>query len=196
MKNKKILFIILFVILFILLSCSKCFAAEGMPGTAVDDYKYYFILKLTEVDKTILFKVADTNFVVGHTSNQSAGTIFYFKNIAYKTYVLEDNTWVSFYISAYTNSGYNDVAFTPSSKISMMYSNFDISYDGYWKEQTGGDFFPLTLPGIVARQVEKVEMSQVMKELVGLVPLVIGLLVLAIGLRKALVTFWRVLRAS
>ena len=186
MKNKKIIFIVLFAILFILLGCSKCFAVEYMPGTGVDEYKYYFILKLTEVDKTILFKVADTNFVVGHTSNQSTGTIFYFKNIAYNTYVLEDNNWVSFDISAYTNSGYSDVAFTPSSKISMMYSNFDISYDGYWKEQTGGDFFYLTLPGIVARQVESVVMSQVLQEIITLLPQILVVVVSLVGLRKGL----------
>lgn len=51
-------------------------------------------------------------------------------------------------------------------------------------------------PGVVTPALEGVEMTQAMKEIVGLVPLVIGLLVLAIGLRKALQTLFQVLKNS
>lgn len=51
-------------------------------------------------------------------------------------------------------------------------------------------------PGVVAPALEGVEMTQGMKEIVGLVPLVIGLLVLAIGLRKGLQTLFQVLKNS
>lgn len=57
-------------------------------------------------------------------------------------------------------------------------------------------FIQAPAQGEIAPKLEGVEMSQAMKEIVGLVPLVIGLLVLAIGLRKALQILFQILRNS
>lgn len=50
--------------------------------------------------------------------------------------------------------------------------------------------------GVVAPQLEGVQMTQVMTEVVGFLPLAIGLLVLAIGLRKAFQTLSTILKNS
>ena len=196
MKIQKIFFIT-FLILFCLLECSTCFASEVIPGTNnVDEYEYFFNFKITDTNNVILVKCESTDFVVGHTANQSTGTVFYLNSVRHNFYILQDNSWVPCDITKYATINGGNLVFEPSSKLSMLYSNFDITYDNYWKNKTGSDFFLRTLQGILTRQVEEVEMSQVLKEIVYLLPLVIGLLVLAIGLRKAFYLLSKVLRSS
>lgn len=188
MKNKKILIIALFLILFCLLGYSKSFASSTLPPTNVDDYEYYFIFKITETNDIILVKCDSTNFVVGHGRTVEDCTVFYVRDINCNYYVFNSDSWVSCDISNYADKDYRSFSFSPSSKFSMIESNFTISYDDYWKEKTGGDFFqpaPLT-QGIVAQQVEQIRMTQILQEIITLLPLILVVMVSLVGLRKGL----------
>lgn len=199
MKNEKILFIGLFVILLCLINFSKVYAYSDnisdypTPDKSIIGNHLYIVHIQNGIPKLSVF--TDTTF--GTDKIYSVWSDNYGSH--YLSTVPEDNNIniaVHYYklnsdSSAWVDDGtWHDCHVDQKSGDHIFYSNIDVL------NTDGTVFFHPTPLQVVARQVERVEMSQVMKELVGLVPLVIGLLVLAIGLRKALVTFWRVLRAS
>ena len=74
--------------------------------------------------------------------------------------------------------------------VGFIYSNVDVF------NTDGTVFFHTTPQGIVARQVEEVEMSQVQAEILGILPLILALVVSFLGLRKALKMLATFLRRS
>ena len=192
MKTKKILYVLFFAMLFCLLGFSKCFASTDYN---VDDYDYHFVFSYE--GNTFLTTCSDNNIVVGgYGGSLSNGYIIYFLTGSYNTYVLKDESFVSCGLSEY---GIRNFTITNLDSFSMTYSDFDIKYDGYWSEKLGEEIFFQKTPlvqGIVAQQVETVEMSQVLQEIVGILPLIIALLVSLVGLRKGLKMLLTFLRMS
>lgn len=96
-----------------------------LPNDGYDEYVVY------NYDSTInLLKLADTALFIGHTANQSTGTIFYRANG--KQYKLENSTWVE------TNLV---TSYEPTNDMQFIYSSFDVSYDGYWTNVTGNPIY-------------------------------------------------------
>lgn len=96
-----------------------------LPNDGYDEYVVY------NYDSTInLLKLADTALFIGHTANQSTGTIFYRANG--KQYKLENSTWVE--INLVTS-------YEPTNDMQFIYSSFDVSYDGYWTNVTGNPIY-------------------------------------------------------
>lgn len=196
MKNKKVLFIILFVILFILLGYSKCFANVIYKYNEND---------IEFADLPLKFEV-ETHYAIFDGGRYGYSLVYYegsdFGKFIMNNGVLEsykkDGTHIvdgSVKLCDYDSSSMKWKASKnwgdcTGGIVGFVYSNVDVF------NPDGTVFFHTTPQGIVARQVEEVEMSQVQAEILGILPLILVLVVSFLGLRKALKMLETFLRQS
>lgn len=191
MTNKKIIFIILFAILLFLLGCSSVFASTSLkdpdgttyilPDLPAEFEGYnYFITKCERYNTYALFCVKDDafdKFIYDKISN-SLNAVDVSGNQCSDIYLAETGTLenpVSWTIKKWG-------ALQPANNHQIIYSNFDIY------NSDGTVFFqpaPLT-QGIVAQQVEQIKMTQILQEIITLLPLILVVMVSLVGLRKGL----------
>lgn len=202
MKNKKILIIALFLILFCLLGCSRCFASS-IPYNMEEfgDSNKYFVVFKAEDKKVFLI-----SFAAQATSDD--GSCFWGTGECIRIYEYVDSAWVLKVDNLMeTTYSYFDIGpyrrylrvhslegGSPGGHIEVVGSNFDIMKTNDSSEI----FFPKTplRNGIVAQSVERVEMSQVLQEIITLLPLILVVMVSLVGLRKGLKMLETFLRQS
>lgn len=203
MKNKKILIISLFLILFCLLGYSKCFASVSYTydGNKItlpevpekEGYANYLIyynndnlnivqLKLFPTDLSYYPTVYKPNGVLGlntynSTSNSPAPSYYYD--------VEKGTDW-----KKTSDSGY--IGVIDSSNI--VACTTDIYYTDGKQKTDDKPFFQVTPQVVLAPQVEEIQLSQTLEEVLGILPMTLVVLVSLVGLRKGLkmlVTFLR-----
>lgn len=199
MKNKKILIIALFLILFCLLGYSKCFASsipENMKEFG-DDNPYF-----------IVFKDKDDRVYLVSSWGQATVTVdddAWFDNTVGSVRIYEyiDNKWVLKLdrVELTSYSYFKTGAYCRSLLVSKYGRSIEVvgsNYDIFRSDDKSQIFFPKTPleNGIVAQAVEKVEMSQVQAEILGILPMILVVLVSLVGLRKGLKMLETFLRQS
>lgn len=196
MKNKKILIIALFLILFCLLGYSKSFAAvsytyngnkitlpeipekEGYINYIIyytDDNPNIVQLKLFPTDLSYYPTVYKPSGCLGlntysNTLNSHAPSYFYD--------VEKGTDWTKTGDSGYIG------AIKPSNIVACT---TDIYYtDGKQKTDDKPFFQQTPQVGIVAQQVEEIQLSQALQEVIAILPMTLVVLVSLVGLRKGL----------
>lgn len=206
MKNKKILIIALFLILFCLLGYSKCFASVSYTydGNKItlpevpekEGYANYLIyynndnpnivqLKLFPTDLSYYPTVYKPNGCLTlntyNTTSTSPAPSYYFD-------VEKGTAW-----NSTSNSGYIGVI-EPSNIVACT---TDIYYtDGKQKTDDKPFFQQTPQVGIVAQQVEEIQLSQALQEIIAILPKTLVVLVSLVGLRKGLKMLETFLRQS
>lgn len=206
MKNKKILIIALFLILFCLLGYSKSFAAvsytyngnkitlpEIPEKEGYTNYLVYYVndnpniveLKLFPDDLSYYPNVlkANNNLTLGtYTSSTCAVAPSY----SYKIETGKD--WAKEY-----DSGVVGV----TSTVTVVACTTDIYYRDFEGKLDDKPFFQQTPQvGIVAQQVEEIQLSQTLQEVIAILPMTLVVLVSLVGLRKGLKMLETFLRQS
>ena len=196
MKNKKILIIALFLILFCLLGYSKSFAAvsytyngnkitlpEIPEKEGYTNYLVYYVndnpniveLKLFPDDLSYYPNVlkANNNLTLGtYTSSTCAVAPSY----SYKIETGKD--WAK-----ESDSGVVGV----TSTVTVVACTTDIYYRDFEGKLDDEPFFQQTPQvGIVAQQVEEIQLSQALQEVIAILPMTLVVLVSLVGLRKGL----------
>lgn len=195
--KKKISFIFVFVVFFLLLCVKNVYAHSydiSNVEFTVDDYcivemsdgNIYLLTPKSTTQSYIAYMTSDNNrtyntiFATGSDySNYNIGQL--------KRYKLEDNKFVFFDYYWWKN----DILTINS----VIYSTCDIKYIN----DTSKIFFQVPPPLGVALAVEKVggqELKQVMKEILGVLPLILSVLVSLLALRKGLSLLLSFLKTS
>ena len=197
MKNKKILIIALFLILFCLLGYSKCFASS-IPENMEEfgDHNPYLVVFKDKDEKVFL-----VSFLEQATTDDGS----WFSNTGehIRVYEYVNSKWV-LKIDDVTEMTYSYFKTGPYCRyllISQYGSSIEVvgsNYDILRSDDNTQIFFPKTPleNGIVAQAVEKVEMSQVLVEVIALLPMILVVLVSLVGLRKGLKMLETFLRQS
>lgn len=199
MKNKKILIIALFLILFCLLGYSKCFASlvytdsEGNSGSFPDvpelegypNYLVYYSKHDPLSTVRILYYIDDAN-IGPRILSEKNGTVFvvyldsvpgsgYGKFYECKEYFLNNGVWK---LSGSGSGGFNIFG----SGVIVASTKDVVNYE------TGDVVFPVPpqVQGIVAQQVEEIQLSQALQEVIAILPKTLVVLVSLVGLRKGL----------
>ena len=194
MKNKKILIIALFLILFCLLGYSKSFAAVSYTynGNKItlpeipekEGYINYIIYYTDDNPNIVQLKLFPTDLSYYPTVYKPNGCL------AINTY----NT-VSFLAPSYfydvekgtdwtktSDSGYiGDIK--PSNIVACT---TDIYYTDGKQKTDDKPFFQVTPQVVLAPQVEEIQLSQTLEEVLGILPMTLVVLVSLVGLRKGL----------
>ncbi|MGN1327824.1 MAG: hypothetical protein ACI4VQ_07110 [Clostridia bacterium] len=185
-KNKKFLIIFFLTAFILIFSFSSCFAVAVTSSNAQTIYNqvedYCTTNNITIYDYIItsdgyVYVATRENYSMyvnhlwdGDFINCTGCTIFYF------------GTEDSFNVAVSSTNGSNYTEVTESEGKYITYSSYDVL-------DSDGVLFFLQTPlrmGVLAPIVEKVEMIPVMKEIVGVLPLIIVVVVSLVGLRKAL----------
>jgi hypothetical protein len=188
MANKKIIFIILFAILLFLLGCSSVFASTSLTdleGTT------YILPDLPE-------EINGCPYIISRCEKYNTYCLLFVKSNDFSQFVNSDDDVIlpvdasgnqcSDVYLAETKTLDNPTSWTtkkwgglqPATAHHFIYANYNIY------NTDGTVFFQPAPQGIVARQVEKVEMSQVLQEIITLLPLILVVVVSLAGLRKGL----------
>lgn len=195
MKNKKILIIALFLILFCLLGYSKCFAAVSYTynGNKVT---------LPEIPE----KEGYTNYLVyyGNDNPNIVNLKLFPDDLSYYPNVLKanNNLTLGTYNSsscAYAPSYFYDVEkgadWTKTSdsgyiggieSLNIVACTTDIYYTDGKQKTDDKPFFQVTPQVVLAPQVEEIQLSQTLEEVLGILPMTLVVLVSLVGLRKGL----------
>lgn len=196
MKNKKILIIALFLILFCLLGYSKSFAAVSYTynGNKItlpeipekEGYINYIIYYTDDNPNIVQLKLFPTDLSYYPTVYKPNGCL------ALNTY---NNTSISpapsYYYDVEKGSGWIKTsdsgyigAINPSNIVACT---TDIYYtDGKQKADDKPFFQQTPQVGIVAQQVEEIQLSQALQEVIAILPMTLVVLVSLVGLRKGL----------
>lgn len=187
LKNKNLFVVLLITLILLFFSVSSCFAVY-LPSSMEnfnDSNGYYIVFKDIEGNYFLVTTKTQLNY-------QDYGDYCVFWNAGGSVNIYEwqndnwifrtgtSNTSVSYLVAQRNNSCLRVDDY--GSSISLVASSYDISFT----QNLSNVFFQKTPLGIVARQVEKVQTSQVMKEIMGVLPLIIVVVVSLVGLRKAL----------
>ena len=210
MKNKKILIIALFLILFCLLGGSKCFASVS--------YKNWENETVELPDLPVV--EGCSNYIVVQNKNQPNYIYVYFfpDDLAFYpvvrkennnlglckkgSYAFADKGTVTFYLFVVKDNKY--IAQNKTSggigDATDMYV-YACTTDIYYQEPDGTLtdelFFQVTPQvGIVAQQVEEIQLSQALQEVIAILPMTLVVLVSLVGLRKGLKMLETFLRQS
>lgn len=195
MKNKKILIIALFLILFCLLGYSKSFAAVSYTYNGNK-------ITLPEIPE----KEGCTNYIIYYEDTNPnvvqlklfPTDLSYYPTVYKPNGCLAINTYntVSFHAPSYfydvekgtdwtktSDSGYiGDIK--PSNIVACT---TDIYYTDGKQKTDDKPFFQVTPQvGIVAQQVEEIQLSQALQEVIAILPTTLVVLVSLVGLRKGL----------
>lgn len=196
MKNKKILIIALFLILFCLLGYSKSFAAVSHTynGNKItlpeipekEGYINYLIYYANDNPNIVQLKLFPTDLSYYPTVYKANGCL------ALNTY---SNSSISPAPSYYydvekgtdwkktSDSGYIGVI----DHSNIVACTTDIYYtDGKQKTDDKPFFQQTPQVGIVAQQVEEIQLSQALQEVIAILPMTLVVLVSLVGLRKGL----------
>lgn len=194
MKNKKILIIALFLILFCLLGYSKSFAAVSYTYNGNK-------ITLPEIPE----KEGCTNYIIYYEDTNPnvvqlklfPTDLSYYPTVYKPNGCLAINTYntVSFLAPSYfydvekgtdwtktSDSGYIG-AINPSNIVSCT---TDIYYTDGKQKTDDKPFFQVTPQVVLAPQVEKIQLSQTLEEVLGILPMTLVVLVSLVGLRKGL----------
>ena len=207
MKNKKILIIALFLILFCLLGYSKSFASSidtisftASSSFSNDEKREYTNIKLPDgVGKYFVIDIDSNDYVDCFCSDNqiimSEDCFLYSVGLRRFNCTLKDfinNTgWRRASVNGdYSYCNYIDLSGNNGQPVKVFTASNNIL------NADGTIFFRLApqVQGIVAQQVETVKMSQVLAEIITLLPLILVVMVSLVGLRKGLkmlVTFLR-----
>lgn len=196
MKNKKILIIALFLILFCLLGYSKCFASvsytyngnkitlpEIPEKEGYTNYLVYYVNDNPNIVKLKLFPddlsyypnvfKANNNLTLGTYNSSSCA---YAPSYSYKIETGKD--W---------SKGSDSGVVGDTSTVTVVACTTDIYYtDGNQKTDDKPFFQQTPQVGIVAQQVEEIQLSQALQELIAILPMTLVVLVSLVGLRKGL----------
>lgn len=195
LKNKKILITSLLTAFMLVFSFSSCFA--GVVGLITDENAYDYLSVAQQYFE-------DNNLTMYDYIVTSEGFVYAFYTEDYTCYAFDDyvktircNNSYIFEFSSLDN--YNIITSSTSSNgqsytnaNAILFSSIDI------KNADGTIFFqktPLGM-GVLAPMVARMETSQVMKEIVGILPLIIVVVVSLVGLRKALKMLSRLLHKA
>lgn len=216
LKNKKFLIISLLTVILLVFSVSNCFAGSiELSSEELDNIQKVcndlnlpdFIIYETNFGNHIIFidsfvtgplykwhspatgkdclrcsvDNSDFRFPYGLLETATSGNSSAFKSL---------NNYYSWIIFGYDTCTDDEFA------SHILYSTVDIYTDSTCSTLLFQVPPVVEAQGVVAPQLEGVQMTQVMTEVVGFLPLAIGLLVLAIGLRKALQTLSTILKNS
>lgn len=203
MKNKKILIIALFLILFCLLGYSKSFASTDIIINNISlnekelnfinnimrdnsNYRYYAVITGNDGKKFAYFYSSDIElkFYIKETSFNSGFYALWCNDDKSNTliYNLDDFSLFASYDSFTTVwITYKD---SLSNKVNSLYCNFDVYSDNTYAKV----LFQGTpqVQGIVAQQVEEIQLSQAQEEVLGILPMTLVVLVSLVGLQKGL----------
>ena len=199
MKNKKILIIALFLILFCLLGCSKCFASVSyknwenetveLPDLPVVEGCGNYIIAQNKLQSNyilVYFFPDDLSFYpVVRKENNNLGLCkkgsYDFAYSGTVTFYLFNVTDNKYYLQNKTSGGIGDATNT------YVYAcTTDIHYmesDGTLSDKV---FFQVTPQVVLAPQVEEIQLSQTLEEVLGILPMTLVVLVSLVGLRKGL----------
>lgn len=195
MKNKKILIIALFLILFCLLGYSKSFAAVSytyngnkitLPGIPEKEgYTNYLIYYNNDNPNVVYLKLFPTDLsyypnVLKANNNLTLGTYnssscAFAPSYSYKIETGKD--W-----SKESDSGVVGV----TSTVTVVACTTDIYYSDGKQKTDDKPFFQQTPQVVLAPQVEGIQLSQALEEVLGILPMTIAVLVSLVGLRKGL----------
>ena len=194
MKNKKILIIALFLILFCLLGYSKSFAAVSYTYNGNK-------ITLPEIPE----KEGCTNYIIYYEDTNPnvvqlklfPTDLSYYPTVYKPNGCLAINTYntVSFLAPSYfydvekgtdwtktSDSGYiGDIK--PSNIVACT---TDIYYTDGKQKTDDKPFFQVTPQVVLAPQVEEIQLSQTLEEVLGILPMTLVVLVSLVGLRKGL----------
>lgn len=213
MKNKKILIIALFLILFCLLGYSKSFASTDIIINNISlnekelnfinnimrdnpNYRYCAVI-INDAGKKFAYLYSsgiELKFYVKETSSNSGYYALWCNDNKSNTliYKLDDFSLFASYDSFTTVWITHEDSL--SNKVSRLYCNFDVYSDNtYTKVLFQGT---PQVQGIVAQQVEEIQMSQALQEVIAILPMTLVVLVSLVGLRKGLKMLETFLRQS
>lgn len=193
LKNKKILIILLLSIILLGISTS-CFAIDNINNSysESDLYNCFVVADKYMKDNNIIYY----DYFVGYEGNIENGTVnvLFIINSDYvcyaepgsngricsnHTYLIQFSGTRNFEISNLVLTDYSATTKWNLSK-DLKYSSFPIYYND------GSLFFPLTPLKRMAPIVAQVEMGEIMKEIIKILPLILVVVVSLVGLRKAL----------
>lgn len=196
MKNKKVLVVFLLITLFTFLCSSSCFANVIYKYNENDIEFADLPLKFDVETHYAIFDGGKYGYSLVYYEGSDFGK-FVMDNGVLKSYKKDGSHIVdgSVKLCDYDSSSKNwkaskDWGDCTGGIVGFIYSNVDVF------NTDGTVFFHTTPQGIVARQVEEVEMSQVQAEILGILPLILALVVSFLGLRKALKMLATFLRRS
>lgn len=184
MKNKKILFIFFIVFFTNLFFVNKVFASSF----SISDEKRNTIENVMKEhpDCNSWISVDYQNKSSFFIFNVPEGTELYAKDNLINTC---DSSRIFWYCYYYNSTDNTYTLFWSGNSCGHQELNLETFYSNrvvYADENKENVFFSPTLPGIVARQVEEVEMSQVLQEIITLLPQILVVMVSLVGLRKGL----------
>lgn len=219
-KNKKFLIISVLTAILLVFTVSNCFASsfdeEPFSGSLTDDVLNNinkFMVKNNFTDYIFFYGCSgyNANLLLFFNSAET-GPLYeeYSTDPSYDYYYLRtsnDCHYATSFLTEFTSSSLptlnNRTASSGETLCTSILGNpiqfFSSTVDIYDSNKVDL-VFPLPpvveAQGVVAPQLEGVQMTQVMTEVVGLLPLVIGFVVLVIGFRKALQTLSTILKNS
>lgn len=203
MKNKKILIIALFLILFCLLGCSKCFASVSYTynGNKItlpeipekEGYTNYLVYYVNDNPNIVQLKLFPTDLsyypnVLKANNNLTLGTYTSSTCAVAPSYSYKIETGKDW--AKESDSGVVGV----TSRVTVVACTTDIYYRDFEGKLDDEPFFQPTPQVVLAPQVEKIQLSQTLEEVLGILPLILVVVVSFLGLRKGLkmlVTFLR-----
>lgn len=189
LKNKKLFAVLLITLILLVFSVSSCFA-DTTPIPPPNEHEYYVVWYVDDIYYAIVSQNKCTYQDYGDNEN-------FWLDGDKKFYIYNGSSWENGSIpNSYYGSSYVVFQYRQNYGLTFASTIYASNYDIVFTADRGKVFFHKAPVGVLAQKLEGVEMSQVMKELVGLVPLVIGLLVSVIGLRKALQILFQVLKNS
>lgn len=211
LNNKKVLIISLLTVILLFFSVSNCFAStpttseEPFEGTLSDDVLskvHNFMNDNNFTDYIFCYGsyLYNVNFFIFFNSSES-GMLYEFYNSSYRYYYLKPVNACSYVIYTLSDFTSSDTVFdkelffceADNNLCTGIYDTpitfFDSTVDIYDSNKVDLVFqVPpvVEAQAVVANQLEGVQMIQVMKEIMGVLPLIIVVVVSLVGLRKAL----------
>ena len=196
MKNKKILIIALFLILFCLFGCSKCFASvsytyngnkitlpEIPEKEGYTNYLVYYVNDNPNIVKLKLFPDDLSYYPYVLKTNDNIGLGVYNSSVcsrapSYSYNIETDKDW--------TKELYDSGVVGVTSTLTIVTCTSDIYYTDGNQKTDDKPFFQQTPQVVLAPQVEEIQLSQTLEEVLGILPMTLVVLVSLVGLRKGL----------
>lgn len=178
LKNKKLFFILLITLILLFFSVSSCFA-DNSPIPLPNEYEYYVVWY---VDNTYYAMTSQNKA----TYQDYDGNENFWLDGDKKFYIYNGSSWLEDSIpNSYYGSNYVVFQYRQNYGLTFASTIYASNHDIVFTADPGKVFFHKAPVGVLAQKLEGVEMSQVMKEILGVLPLIIVVVVSLVGLRKA-----------